>query len=174
MAQNKPTVPKRNKFVRLLWLAFWLGVLSFNVVIVLINFGLLGYMPSMKELENPSSALSSEVYASDGTLMGRYFVQDRSNSAYEEISPNAINALLATEDARFYEHSGIDGRAILRAVLLLGKEGGGSTITQQLAKNLFPRRNPNFFTMPFIKLKEWVLAVKLETNLTKNEIITLY
>lgn len=174
MAQNRPTLPKRNKAVRLLWLTFWLGVLAFNLVIVLINFGLLGYMPSMKELENPSSALSSEVYASDGTLMGRYFVQDRSNSKYEEISPNAINALLATEDARFYDHSGIDGRAILRAVLLLGKEGGGSTITQQLAKNLFPRRNPNIFTMPFIKLKEWVLAVKLETNLTKNEIITLY
>ncbi|MBS1588807.1 MAG: transglycosylase domain-containing protein, partial [Bacteroidetes bacterium] len=89
-------------------------------------------------------------------------------------SPNVFNALLATEDARFYDHSGIDGIAVLRAIVFLGKEGGGSTITQQLAKNLFPRRNPNIFTMPFIKLKEWVLAVKLERNLTKNEIITLY
>ena len=174
MAQNNQTPPKRNLAVRLLWRVFWVGVIAFTLLIVMINFGLLGYMPSMKELENPSSALSSEVYASDGTLMGRYFVQDRSNSKYEEISPNVINALLATEDARFYEHSGIDGRATLRAILLMGKEGGGSTITQQLAKNLFPRRNPNLFTLPFIKLKEWVLAVKLETNLTKNEIITLY
>jgi len=174
MTQVKETPKKGNRAVRLLWRAFWIGVILFNLLIVGINFGLLGYMPSMRELENPSSALSSEVYANDGTLLGRYFVQDRSNSEYNEISPNIINALLATEDARFYEHSGIDGRATLRAVLLLGKEGGGSTITQQLAKNLFPRRNPNVFTLPFIKIKEWVLAVKLETNLTKNEIITLY
>lgn len=131
-------------------------------------------MPSISELENPSSALSSEVLASDGTVIGRYFLQDRSNSKYREISPNVFNALIATEDERFTEHSGIDGVAVMRAVLLLGKKGGGSTITQQLAKNLFPRKNPNMFTMPFIKLKEWVLAVKLEKNLTKNEIITLY
>lgn len=131
-------------------------------------------MPSISELENPSSALSSEVLAADGTVIGRYFLQDRSNSKYREISPNVFNALIATEDERFREHSGIDGVAVMRAVLLLGKKGGGSTITQQLAKNLFPRKNPNMFTMPFIKLKEWVLAVKLEKNLTKNEIITLY
>ena len=174
MTQTKETPKKKNRAVRLLWRAFWIGVIAFNLLIVGINFGMLGYMPSMKELENPSSALSSEVYAVDGTLLGRYFVQDRSNSEYKEISPNIFNAFLATEDARFYDHSGIDGRATLRAILLLGKEGGGSTITQQLAKNLFPRRNPNIFTLPFIKLKEWVLAVKLETNLTKNEIITLY
>ena len=120
----------------------------------MINFGMLGYMPSMKELENPSSALSSEVLAADGTVLGRYFIQDRSTSKYEEISQNVFNALLATEDARFYEHSGIDGIAVLRAVVFLGHEGGGSTLTQQLAKNLFPRRNANLFTLPFIKLKE--------------------
>ncbi|MBS1740642.1 MAG: transglycosylase domain-containing protein [Bacteroidetes bacterium] len=163
-----------NKSVRILWRIFLFSLIGFNLIIVLMNFGLLGYMPSMRELENPSSALSSEVLASDGTILGRYFIQDRSNSKYEEISPNVFNALLATEDARFYDHSGIDGIAVLRAIVFLGKEGGGSTITQQLAKNLFPRRNPNIFTMPFIKLKEWVLAVKLERNLTKNEIITLY
>jgi len=174
MAQLNEKQSSGNPSVRLLWRIFWIGVIAFNLLIVLINFGLLGYMPSMKELENPSSALSSEIYANDGSLLGRYFVQDRSNSTYEEISPNVINALLATEDSRFYDHSGIDGRAILRAIFFLGKEGGGSTITQQLAKNLFPRRNPNKLTLPFIKLKEWVLAVKLETNLTKNEILTLY
>lgn len=174
MAQLNNNATPRKRSVRLLWRAFGMGILLFNLMIILINFGILGYMPSMKELENPSSALSSEVYANDGSLLGRYFVQDRSNSSFEEISPNVINALLATEDARFYEHSGIDGRALLRVLLFLGKEGGGSTITQQLAKNLFPRRNPNLITLPFIKLKEWVLAVKLETNLTKNEIITLY
>ena len=165
---------ERRNPVRLLWRVFWIGIIAFNLIIIMINFGLLGYMPSMKELENPNSALSSEVLASDGTVIGRYYVQDRSNSTFEEISPNIFNALLATEDARFYEHSGIDGIAVLRAIIFLGKEGGGSTITQQLAKNLFPRRNANLFTLPFIKLKEWVLAVKLERNLTKNEIITLY
>jgi penicillin-binding protein 1A len=170
----KPVGNGRRKSVRMLWRAFWLGVIAFNLIIILINSGLLGYMPSMKELENPSSALSSEVYASDGTILGRYYVKDRSTSKYEEISPNVLNALLATEDARFYEHSGIDGRAVMRAVFKLGSDGGGSTISQQLAKNLFPRRNPNLFTLPFLKLKEWVLAVKLERNLTKNEVITLY
>lgn len=161
--------------IKLLWRFFILGIIAFNITILLINFGLLGYMPSMKDLENPTSALSTEVLAGDGkTIIGRYYVQDRSNSRYEEISPNVLNALLATEDSRFYQHSGIDGIAVLRAVIFLGREGGGSTLTQQLAKNLFPRRNPNLFNMPFIKLKEWVMAVKLEKNLTKHEIITLY
>lgn len=160
--------------VRKLWRFFVFCFLAFNVVVALLWFGVIGNMPSISEIENPSSALSSEVFAKDGTVIGRYFLQDRSNSTYKEISPNVFNALIATEDERFTDHSGIDGVAVLRAVILLGKKGGGSTITQQLAKNLFPRRNPNKFTMPFIKLKEWVLAVKLEKNLTKNEIITLY
>ena len=164
-----------NKAVRILWRTFWIGLVTFNLLIIFINFGLLGYMPSMKELENPSSALSSEVYAGDQTtLLGRYFIQDRSNCKFKDISPFIFNALQATEDARFYEHSGIDGIAVLRMIVFLGKEGGGSTITQQLAKNLFGRKNVSIFTLPFIKLKEWVLAVKLERNLTKDEIITLY
>lgn len=173
MAKPQAPSPKK-KSIRLLWRVFWIGVIAFNLIIVAINLGLLGYMPSMKQLENPSSALASEILASDGALLGRYYILDRSNSKYNEISPNVFNALLATEDARFYDHSGIDGIAVLRAIIFLGKEGGGSTLTQQLAKNLFPRRNANIFTLPFIKLKEWVLAVKLERNLTKNEIITLY
>lgn len=160
--------------VRKLWKFFLYCFLAFNVLVALLWFGWIGGMPSISEIENPSSALSSEVLAADGTVIGRYFLQDRSNSKYNEISPNVFNALIATEDERFTDHSGIDGVAVMRAVILLGKKGGGSTITQQLAKNLFPRKNPNMLTMPFIKLKEWVLAVKLEKNLTKNEIITLY
>ena len=142
----------------------------------MMNLGWLGYMPSMSELENPSSAISSDVYAADGTLIGRYYVQDRSNSKYSEISENIFNALLATEDVRFYDHSGIDPVATLAIpfYMIRGKKKGSSTITQQLAKNLFPRKNENALTIPFIKLKEWVMAVKLERNLTKNEIITLY
>lgn len=162
--------------VRILWRAFFIGVVLFNVFILLINFGLLGYMPSKDAYENPSSALSSEVYAADGTLLGRYFVQDRSNSKYSEISPNVINALVATEDERFYDHSGIDPVATVAIpfYILKGGKRGSSTITQQLAKNLFGRQHANIFSMPFIKLKEWVMAVRLERNLTKNEIITLY
>ena len=131
-------------------------------------------MPSLAELENPQSAISSDVYAVDGSLLGRYYVLDRSNSTYNEISPNVINALLATEDNRFYEHAGIDPIATLRVIFRLGHAGGGSTISQQLAKNLFPRTSHSFLSLPFMKLKEWVLAVKLERNLTKNEIITMY
>jgi penicillin-binding protein 1A len=171
---KKPT--QGSRAVRILWRVFFIGIIGFTLLIVLINSGALGYMPSMNELENPSSALSSDVYAGDGSLIGRYYVQDRSTSKYEDISPNVFNALLATEDARFYEHSGIDPIATLAIpyYIVTGKKRGSSTLTQQLAKNLFPRQKQSIFTMPFIKLKEWVLAIKLERKLTKNEIITLY
>lgn len=164
----------KQKVIKALWVAFLSGIGLFLLLILLINLGWLGYMPSMKELENPSSALATDIYAAEGQLIGRYYVQDRSSSKYEDISPNVFNALVATEDSRFYEHSGVDGRAIMRAVIFLGKEGGGSTITQQLAKNLFPREEGSKITLIFQKLKEWVMAVKLEKQLTKNEIITLY
>lgn len=165
----------KKKIIKVIWVLFGLGLLTFTLVIVLINAGMLGYMPSMKELENPNSALASDLYAADGSLIGRYYVTDRSITDYRDISPNVFNALIATEDSRFYVHSGVDGRAVLRAVILLGSQGGGSTITQQLAKNLFPRPDdPNIFEMVIIKLKEWVMAVKLEKKLTKHEIITLY
>ncbi len=136
----------------------------------------MGYMPSLAELENPQSAVSSEVLAADGTVLGRYYVLDRSNSKFNEISPNIVNALLATEDSRFYDHAGIDPVATIAIpfYVLLHKKRGSSTITQQLAKNLFPRKSQSTLTLPFMKLKEWVLAVKLERNLTKQEIITLY
>lgn len=165
---------KTSRSVKILWRLFWTGVISFTLLIICINLGMLGYMPSIKELENPSSALASEVLAADGSRLGQFYIQNRSNAKFAEISPNVFHALIATEDARFHKHSGIDGEAILRAIVFLGSKGGGSTITQQLAKNLFPRENVNLFTLPFIKLKEWVMAVKLERNLTKNEIITLY
>lgn len=166
--------------VRILWRTFWGAVILFNLLILMINWGWLGYMPSMTELENPSSALASDIYASkgdkDNILIGRYYIQDRSTSKHSEISPNIFNALIATEDARFYEHSGIDPVATIAIpfYLITGKKRGSSTITQQLAKNLFPRENENMLTIGFLKLKEWVMAVKLERNLTKDEIITLY
>lgn len=162
------------KSVKILWRLFFAVFAVFILLVVSIVFNVFGDMPSPDAYENPSAALSSEVRAADGSLLGRYYVQDRSNSKYEEISPYVIDALVATEDARFFDHSGVDGEAILRAVGYLGTKGGGSTLTQQLAKNLFGRKKQSLITMPYIKLREWVMAVKLERNLTKKEIITLY
>ncbi|MCB0699103.1 MAG: transglycosylase domain-containing protein, partial [Chitinophagaceae bacterium] len=164
----------KKRIIRLLWIFFGLGILTFSLLILMINLGWMGYMPSMKELENPNSALASDIYAEDGQLIGRYYVQDRSTTKYEDISQNIFNALIATEDSRFNRHAGVDGKAILRAVLLFGRDGGGSTITQQLAKNLFPRKKGNKIQLIIRKMKEWVMSVKLEKRLTKNEIINLY
>ena len=135
-------------------------------------------MPSKQQLENPSALVGSEVYADDGTPMGMFYLEDRSPVTFSEISPLVINALIATEDERFYEHSGIDGKALLRAiggVLTFDRAGGGSTITQQLALNLFGgQRATNKLERVTQKFKEWVIAVKLERNFTKDEIITYY
>ncbi len=175
-SETKAGSTRTRRAIRILWTVFILFVVSFVILIVSIENGLVGYMPSLAELENPQSAISSDVYAADGVLLGRYYVTDRSNSKFSEISPNIINALIATEDVRFYEHAGIDPFATVAIpfYMIMHKKRGSSTITQQLAKNLFPRKSESLFTLPFMKLKEWVLAVKLERNLTKNEIITLY
>ena len=164
------------KAVRIFWRIFFGGFAAFILVIVLANFGVFGAMPSINELQNPSILQASEVYAEDGTLMGKYYTErgNRSNVKYRDISPFVIDALVATEDERFYSHSGIDFRSTMRAIFTLGSEGGGSTITQQLALNLFNERASNKALRVIQKLKEWIIAVKLEKNFTKEEIITLY
>ncbi len=164
------------KSVRIFWRLFLFGFLAFVLLISLANFGVFGKMPSLQDLENPTIQQASEVIANDGTLMGKYYTErgNRSNVKYRDISPNVINALVATEDERFYDHAGIDFRSTLRAVFTLGKQGGGSTITQQLALNLFNERATNPVYRVVQKLKEWIIAVKLERNFTKEEIITLY
>jgi penicillin-binding protein 1A len=135
-----------------------------------------GKMPSLTELENPSILQSSEVYAEDGTLMGKYYLErgNRSNVKYRDISRYAVDALVATEDERFYQHSGIDFKSTLRAIFTLGTQGGGSTITQQLAKALLDQGSKNKAWRMIEKLKEYIIAVRLERNFTKEEIITLY
>ncbi len=138
------------------------------------NFGLFGKMPSLEQLQNPEADLASEIYSSDGELMGKYYSENRSEVKYNEIAPNVINALIATEDERFYEHSGIDAQAIARAVFTFGKQGGGSTITQQVAKMMLKQGRGNIIKRGIQKLKEWIVAVKLERNFTKEEIIALY
>ncbi len=164
------------KAVRIFWRIFFGGLAAFVLVIVLANFGVFGAMPSINELQNPSILQASEVYAEDGTLMGKYYTErgNRSNVKYRDISPFVIDALVATEDERFYSHSGIDFRSTMRAIFTFGSEGGGSTITQQLALNLFNERASNKALRVVQKVKEWIIAVKLERNFTKEEIITLY
>ena len=161
-------------FERVFWRFFLYAIVGFAVFFMLISLGVFGKMPSFEELENPSSALATQVISSDGQVLGKYYRQNRSYVKYEEISPYVINALIATEDARFEQHSGIDGKAIARAVLLFGRRGGGSTITQQLALNLFAERSTFFVVRVFQKLKEWVIAIKLERRYTKQEIVAMY
>ncbi len=162
------------KSVKILWRVFFYGLIAVMLLFLSANFGLFGKMPSLKDLENPEADLASEIISSDGLLMGKYYAENRSEVAFYEISPNVIHALIATEDERFYEHSGIDAQALARAVKSLGSDGGGSTITQQLAKMILKQGKGNIITRGVQKIKEWIVAVKLERNFTKEEIITLY
>jgi len=160
----------------------WRAVIScfaFFILLLLVTYwGLFGALPSFHDLENPKSIEATEVIAADGTsVLGTYFVQNRSSVNYSQLSPNVVNALIATEDSRFYEHSGIDLRRSFTIVLLnlVGHKQGGSTITQQLAKNRFSGEGAH---NPFVrftqKLKEWIIAVQLERRYTKQEILTMY
>ncbi|MBL0202040.1 MAG: transglycosylase domain-containing protein [Chitinophagaceae bacterium] len=160
--------------VKFLWRVFIGGFIFVILMFTLANFGVFGKMPSVEQLQNPEADLASEIYSSDGILMGKYYTENRSEVKYNEISPNAINALIATEDERFYDHSGIDAKAFVRAVVTLGRDGGGSTITQQVAKLMLGQGRGNVLTRGVQKIKEWIVAVKLERNFTKEEIITLY
>ena len=168
------------RIVRNIWFLYFFGFGLLILLFVLISMGWLGFMPSFEELENPKSNLASEVYSADSVLLGNYYIENRSNIHYDELSPNVINALIATEDIRFTKHSGIDIRGVIRVIfknIIFGnrKSGGGSTITQQLAKNLFPRqKNQSKIKIVFTKLKEWITAVKLERNYTKEEILAMY
>ncbi len=160
--------------VKILWRVFFFGLLAVVLIFAAANFGLFGKMPSLKDLENPEADLASEVYTADGKLMGKYYAENRSEIKYSQISPNIINALIATEDQYFYDHSGIDAKAVARAILKLGTDGGGSPITQQLAKMMLGQGRGNVVKRSIDKIKEWIIAVKLERNFTKEEIITLY
>jgi len=159
--------------------AFALGVILFALLFIAVYFGFLGYVPSTAQLHEIKNPQASEVFSAEGKLLGRYYVENRSNVNYEEISPNVIHALVATEDSRFYEHRGIDEvalfRVLIKTILLQDRSaGGGSTLSQQIAKNLFPRNDLWVFAMPVNKLREAIIAYRLEKIYTKEEIITLY
>ena len=201
MAEKKKSKqkPDRSRLYTIIVTTLW--VLFFGVIVLLPLYvytvssdfmGLYGGLPSLKDLENPKNDLSSELYSADNVLMGKYFRENRSPVTYEELSPNLVNALVATEDIRFTEHSGIDlqsmGRVawgVFKYVITFGHsglEGGGSTLTQQTAKNLYRTRGQNEgplmkvpgLRMLIIKTKEWIVAVQLERRYTKKEILAMY
>jgi penicillin-binding protein 1A len=188
---TKPSSPVWvGKTIKYLWLSFVGGVIFFILFVwmVSVNFlGLFGSLPDFKALENPESELASELYSADGFLLGTYARENRSPVKFEELSPNLVQALIATEDVRFEEHSGIDMTAMIRVFvksIILGQDaGGGSTLSQQTAKNLFKTRTDASqgilssvpgLRMLIIKTKEWIVATQLEKAYTKNEILTLY
>ncbi len=174
MAVNEKKPFQPTKAIKIFWKIFLYAWGSFFLLIFLIYVGLFGKLPSIEELENPSMMSSSEIYAEDGTLMGKFYLKDRINVKYQDISPFVIRALIATEDERFYEHSGIDIKSLVRAIVFLGRDGGASTITQQTAKALLGQQSRKSVTRVIEKLKEWIVAIRLEKNFTKEEIITLY
>jgi penicillin-binding protein 1A len=139
--------------VKIFWKLFLAGFALVILLLLSANFGLFGKMPSVSQLENPEADLASEIYSSDGVLMGKYYSENRSEVKYSEISPNAIHALIATEDERFYDHSGIDAQALGRVVFTLGTQGGGSTITQQVAKMMLNQGKGNILRRGIDKLK---------------------
>ena len=177
--KKKTKTNKFKKYIKVMWGTYFCFLLAVIVFFILLSLGVLGFMPTFEQLENPKANLATEVYSDSGELIGYIGIQNRSNVTFKDISPNLINALVATEDARFYEHSGIDLRSLLRVLTktVLGGDrssGGGSTLTQQLAKNLFPREKKSTLGTVFAKLKEWVVAVKLERNYSKEEILSMY
>lgn len=177
--KKKPVQSTRKKVFLLLLKAFVAGVVLFSIFFMVVYLGGTGHVPTRSQLQDIKNPQASVVYSEDGKLLGRYYVENRSNVKFDEISPNIINALVATEDARFYEHRGIDEVALMRVlvktILLHDRSaGGGSTLSQQIAKNLFPRNNLWIFSMPVNKLREAIIAYRLERIYTKQEILTLY
>ena len=162
--------------VKLFWILFSIGILSFVTIFFAAGFGLLGKMPEFRQLENPKTNLATQIFSADNKVIGKFYYNDnRTPLYYEEIPKNLIDALIATEDERFYDHSGIDLRSTLRAVVYLGEKGGASTISQQLARQLFTGvRSRNTLDAVIQKIKEWVIAVQLERRYSKKEILTMY
>jgi penicillin-binding protein 1A len=176
---------KSTNYLIILWSLYTLPVVLFIVIMVLISHGKMGFLPDFEELENPQTNLSTLIITEDGEQLGKYFIENRTFIKFDELAPHLVNALVATEDVRYYRHSGIDFRSLTRVLVysvLLGKnEGGGSTISQQLAKNLFPRdttirhsRIGKAGHLAVNKFKEWNTGVRLERSYTKQEIITMY
>ncbi len=179
--KKKSMTPLKKRIIKWLWISFFTGIVLIFLLFILIYNGLIGYMPPVEELKNPHDRFATVVYSADGEELGRYFrnTGNRVYAEYSEISPHVINALIATEDSRFEDHSGIDmravGRVLVKTLIMQQKNaGGGSTITQQLAKQLFSPSSDNLIERAFQKPIEWMIAVKLERYYSKDEIIKMY
>lgn len=163
------------KWMLWLWGILVAGILAIVVIFWMITQGVLGYLPPLDELQNPKNKFATEIISSDMQLLGRYYRnENRVSVEYTDISPYMIDALIATEDVRFYDHTGVDLKSLMRAIMKLGKAGGGSTLTQQLAKQLWSPRVNNIFERALQKPIEWVIATKLERLYSKEEILTMY
>ena len=173
--QGKDDIKDIAYYQKKFWKLFFMGLTGIGLFFLLDSWGLFGSMPSFEDLENPDSNLATEIISADGVVLGKYFQKNRSQLKYADLPKNLVQALVATEDARFYEHSGIDGRGTLRAISSLGTSGGASTLTQQLAKQLFHGEGSKFLPFRIVqKVKEWIIAIRLERQYTKNEIIAMY
>ena len=173
MKENKKTYRRE---IKLFWYVFFFGLFSLVGVFVAAGFGLFGKMPEFRQLENPKTNLATQIFSSDNKILGKFYYNDnRTPLDYEEIPKDLIDALIATEDERFYSHSGIDLRSTMRAIIYLGEKGGASTVSQQLARQLFTGvRSRNTLDAVIQKIKEWVIAIQLERRYSKKEIITMY
>lgn len=180
MATPKKKVSKKetksdfSTYIKGFWILFLGGLGALALVFLLASWGVFGKLPTFEELENPESNLATEILSSDGKTLGKFYNENRTPVKYDDLPQNLIDAVVATEDRRFYEHSGIDVRGTARAVAYLGSKGGASTITQQLAKLLFSDEPSNKLERVIQKVKEWIIAARLERQYTKEEIITMY
>ena len=176
MAQKNNTTVKDIKYYqKKFWKVFFYGFGGIFLFFLFASWGLFGAMPSFEDLENPESNLATEIISSDGVTLGKFYNENRTAIKYKDLPKSLVDALVSTEDERFYEHSGIDAKRTFGAAAKLGSNGGASTITQQLAKLLFHGEGSKFLPFRMIqKAKEWIIAIRLERQYTKNEIIALY
>ena len=177
MAATKKNDPTKDiqHYKKKFWKIYFYTLGGIFLFFIFASWGLLGAMPSFENLENPDSNLATEIISTDGVTIGKFYNENRTPIKYADLPKHLVDALIATEDERFYEHSGIDGRRTLGAFARLGTNGGASTITQQLAKLLFHGEGSHFLPLRIIqKAKEWIIAIKLERQYTKNEIIAMY
>lgn len=173
--QSNTTQKDFKYYTKTFWKFFFYGFGGVLLFFLFASWGIFGSMPSFEDLENPDSNLATEVISSDQVVIGKFFRENRSQLKYSDLPKNLVDALVATEDERFYEHSGIDGRGTLRAIASLGTSGGASTLTQQLAKQLFHGEGSKFLPFRIVqKIKEWIIAIRLERQYTKNEILAMY
>ncbi len=167
----KPEISKLATLTKWLWTLLIIGLLMVSAIFILVSYT---RMPDTEELENPNYEYASLILGDDGRELGKYFSKNREGVLYEELNSNIVNALIATEDERFHKHSGIDAKGTIRAVVFMGKNGGASTITQQLAKQFFTKKSRSFIKRIWQKLKEWVIAIQFEKRYTKEEILAMY